>query len=230
MGSKKETKTTNTYNQPSMNTFNTLQTPIQNTLTDYMKDPLTASYFNQNLQMALGQQQKINQRGMQNLFQRGQMMGTANNSGAMQQLAAAQDRANSASESNIFLNGLFDAENRRMAASGQAMNYKPLQTGQESVEKTSGLGTWLPQVVGAGLGVATGIMTGGASMAAQAGSLGGKIAATGAGIASNIGGNLWGNPFSTSYASQPYMGGSFSRSFVAQPSSYSNLFGPGFRG
>lgn len=80
-------------------------------------------------------------------------------------------RANSGMSSNANLQNIFQALSRQQGAAGQAMAFQPLLTGESGkmsgtqTQTSGGLGSWLPQLIGAGLGVAGGVMTGGASTA-----------------------------------------------------------------
>jgi len=56
---------------------------------------------------------------------------------------------------------LMQAGQMRQSAIGMAGQYRPLQTGQTQTQQVSGLGSWLPQVVGAGLGAAGAFFGGG---------------------------------------------------------------------
>lgn len=168
MSKKTETKTTREFDPGSKSTFDKLQSPIAQVLTDYMKDPLKATYFNNMLGMTLNQNSLIGARNIQNVGDQYKYLG-GGTSGALQAARERVMRANSANDSNSFLQLLLNSENIRRQATGQAMAYNPLQTGQTEVQKQSGLGTWLPQVIGAGLSGAAAFATGGASLAAKAG-------------------------------------------------------------
>lgn len=96
--------------------------------------------------------------------------GKAGNAFQMAQMGK-MGRANSGISSNAQLQNIFQALSRQQGAAGQAMAFQPLLTGETgkmngtSTQTTGGLGSWLPQLLGAGLGMAGGLMTGGASTA-----------------------------------------------------------------
>lgn len=173
MGNKTKTNTTNQYNAASMATYNAFQPQIQSTLTDYAQDPQKSSYFNLRYQQNLNQVQQLGNRGMSNVLMRGRALGGPQGNGMLQSLLAQQTRGNSANEAGAFTNNLLAAEDMRRQAIGQMQAYNPLQTGQSTTQSTSGLGTWLPQVIGIGAAAGLGAMTGGGSMAM--GALGGGL-------------------------------------------------------
>jgi hypothetical protein len=63
---------------------------------------------------------------------------------------------------NAYWSALQNAVGTQLSATGQAAGYQPLKTGQ--TQTTSGLGTWLPQLLGAGLGAVSGGLLGGGGM------------------------------------------------------------------
>lgn len=182
---KKTTDTTNKYDPASMNIFHQLGSAGSNTLQDYMKDPLKASYF----QNQVGIMNRFSQQsGLRNinalLGQRG-MMGGGATPGWLSSNIGRIGRQTGASQSQNVLQALMNAESRRYSAAGNALSYRPLQTGQHSEEQTSGLGTWLPQVIGMGASAALAFGTGGASMAAKGLSTGAKLGIAGGSAAAN---------------------------------------------
>lgn len=183
---KKTTDTTNKYDSTSMNIFHQLGSSGNNVYQDYMKDPLKASYFQNQVGIL---NRYSNQAGLRNvsalLGQRGMMGGGGTTPGWMSSNLARIGRQTGASQSQNVLQALMNAESRRYSSAGNALNYRPLQTGQHSEEQTSGLGTWLPQVIGMGASAALAFGTGGASMAAKGATMGTKIGMAGAGAAAN---------------------------------------------
>jgi hypothetical protein len=197
MSTKKESKTTNQYNQGSMNAFNALTPAVQkNWLNDMALDPRKAESFNLALQAGMQNNQLGAQRSVFNLTQNlktGGFAGT-NLSGVHFGQLAKIGRQKSAMDSNSLIQNWLNYDMLRRQTTSNAAGYKPLQIGQTNVEKTSGLGTWLPQVIGGGLALASAFATGGASAAGGAGAAGSKAAASGAsqlaaGSAFSLGGN-----------------------------------------
>jgi spore coat protein U-like protein len=170
MSTKKETKTVNQYNSGSMNAFNALTPAVQqNWLNDMQLDFTKSKTFNLALQQGVGAAAAGGQRMVQNLGQNLLAGGFAGaNLGGVQLAQLAKiGRATSANQSNVFLQNALHYDQMRRQTAAIAGNYKPLQTGQTTTEKTSGLGTWLPQVIGGGLQAAMAFGTGGASLAAS---------------------------------------------------------------
>ena len=193
MSTKKETtsKQETQFDPGSRGVYNALQPGIQNVLQQFMSDPLTASYFLKQLGMANQQISQLGQRNVGNLLANMRTGGFGGgNMNAFQQSALARTgRATSGMQSNAFNNLLMNANQMRLGATQQAQGYNPLVTGQTgtTTEKTSGLGTWLPTVLGAGLGIAAGFASGGAT-----GSLGGRnvMGGGGGGFGSILGGGF----------------------------------------
>lgn len=162
MGSKTQTTQTqsNTYNPQSMNAFNSLQAPVSSTLLGYMQNPLQSGFFNARLQQSTNAANQLGQQNanalMQNLAASG--FGGGNLNAFNQSMLAQNARATSANKAQGFIQNLLGQSQLQMQAAQGAMGYKPLQTGgtMQSTQTTGGLGTWLPQLVGAGLGAMTG--------------------------------------------------------------------------
>lgn len=157
------------YNPQSMGTYSSLQGPLSSVLQQYMKNPLQSSFFNQNVGMGQRQISGQNSTQMRNMLSNARTsgLGAGATSPYMQSMIAMQGRNNAGAQSNNFLQNLNMARQNQMWATGQSAAYSPLMTGQTT--QTSGLGTWLPQVLGAAGSAALGFATGGASTAAQGG-------------------------------------------------------------
>lgn len=198
---KHTTDTTNKYDPQSMSNFHLLNASGTNVMQDYMKDPLKASYFQNQVGMMNRFSQQIGQRGMNSLLGRG-IMGGGQMPGWMSSNMARIGRSTGAMQSQNVLTALMNAEQRRSQAAGQALNDRPLQTGQHTEDQTSGLGTWLPQVIGMGAQAALAFGTGGASLGASMAAKG-----AGAGIAGGMAGaNAFFNRGSNGYTPQGYTG------------------------
>lgn len=167
MTTKKESTSTAQFDPTSMNAFTSMQGGIASVLNDWMKNPGQI----QNLLLQQGYRQnarvggRMNSNVLNNAVAGG--WGGGNLPAFLQASIARNSRATSANNANTFLQTLLGTKQMQLTATGMAQNYRPLQTGSKQVEQTSGLGTWLPQVIGAGLGMATGLpMFGGAAAAA----------------------------------------------------------------
>jgi hypothetical protein len=174
MSSKKTTttqqETTNKYNPLAMGAYERGVGSGMDVLQQFMQDPYKNAFFLQQLGMINRQASQMGQRGMSNIGRQAQMSGWGGNMGAawQQSQQARQGRATSglmAQGQNALL-PQFAA--MRMGAAQEALRFQPLQTGQSmtgtSTTKSSGLGTWLPQVLGAAAAIGLAPFTGGTSL------------------------------------------------------------------
>jgi hypothetical protein len=173
MATNNNTNSSNQYNQGSMNTFQNLNSSFGNAISGEINNPYNNMAFNTQLQMQNKSNAAQGASQTQALQQRMQAMGQNPNSPLYASQLNKQMRQQSGNNANSYNNLLLQAQNLRQNAIGQAGAYKPLQTGQNTQQTQSGLGTWLPQVAGAALGAATGGMSGMFTGAPQ-GSLGGS--------------------------------------------------------
>jgi hypothetical protein len=155
--------TTDQFAPAGMSAYNQLMPQAAGVYGQYMQDPFKSSFFQQMMGMGNAQIGQQGQTQTSNLLRNAQSMGGGANP-YLQSLMAQQGRATSGQQAGFMQNMLGNANQSRMWAAGNAAGFRPLQTGQ--TQQTSGLGTWLPQLIGAGLGVAAGAATGGKSMAA----------------------------------------------------------------
>lgn len=169
MSTKKQTTTDNSvkFDPQSMSLYHAASAGGVNTLLDYVNNPgKLQNAWMQQANNAIGQ---IGNRMNSNLFAnlRSGAFGSGNQTAFTTAQLARNSRAVGAMQGNAFLNTLFQSDARRLGAAQSLMAYQPLQTGSHSnaVEQTSGLGTWLPQLAGAGLSAAMAFGTGGASLA-----------------------------------------------------------------
>lgn len=154
------TKTTNTstnqYNQSSMGTYNAFQPQLMGSLMQMVNNPLGSSYFQNQLaqQQAASRQigQRSNANALQNLRTGGGILSNAG--GFAAGMLNRNQNANNGMQANAFNTALNSALQNRNFALASMQAYQPLQTGQTSTQQQSGLGTWLPQLLGAGLGMA----------------------------------------------------------------------------
>ena len=184
------------YAPGALESYQSLMPQYQGVWSSYMKDPYQNAYFNRNLGQAFGASNARGARIMGNLSansaSRGwRMHGTP---AFMAAQSARQQRASSGEQAALEGGMLADYENKRLSATGMAAGWQPLATGQHgnqtqtgnSTTTTGGLGTWLPQLIGAGLQAGIGAMTGGASMAALGASTAAGNSAS-AGYSRNLG-------------------------------------------
>jgi hypothetical protein len=170
MSTQQNTSTGLNFNPGAESTYNSLVGSGGNVLSQYINNPLGNPLY----QLGLGQSQKgaaqagaNNNTALQSIMKTSGMGGTAGQGflGAQQ---AQMGRANASMMSQANLSNVMNAFQRQMQATGMGMSFSPQLTGSTGTSSTGGLGTWLPQLLGAGLGMAGGAMTGGASTAAGA--------------------------------------------------------------
>jgi hypothetical protein len=155
MSTKQNSNSSAQFNPTAMQGYNAMQGPATQGLSSNISDPYSNMLFNTQLGMgsrnnamqtssALGaQQQNWQARGMNSSSPAAMFMN---------QNLVNQGRSNQAS---MFNNLLLQAGNFRQNSIQGAMNYRPLQTGQNNQQTTSGTGTWLPQVIAAGMSAAS---------------------------------------------------------------------------
>lgn len=159
-----------------MAAYNSLIPSFANTTNALMTSPLNNSFFQNQLSQGQNSADQINQRNIANstsnlrtgggLLGQGGAFTTASINNAM--------LAGSTNTSNAFNSTLGSALQNRNFALQSAEGFNPLQTGANTTQTKSGLGTWLPQVAGAALGAATGGLSGlaGAGLTAGLGAIG----------------------------------------------------------
>jgi len=137
-----------------MGVFQGLQPIFGKAIQDEIQNPYSSMFFN--TQLAMGNQglQAQESAGNQSMLQRARALGINPSSPLFAQMMAQQQRGQQGRQSNMFNNLLLQAGQLRQGAIGQAGAYRPMQTGETTTQKKSGLGTWLPQAIGAGLGIA----------------------------------------------------------------------------
>ena len=219
MSTKNVTATTsstqNQYNPAAMMQYNAFQPALGAGLMDLASNPLTSTYFNQQLQMgrkanAAGLQSQ-NQALMRNLNASGPI---ANKSAFMQSQLARNQRAGMQANSNLFSNLLLNAQQNRMKAYGMMEGYSPLQTGQISnstqTQSQQGLGSWLPQV----MSLATAPFTGGKSLMGLGNGFFNGAGSTGTFNTGNYGGAMYDVPTAPSFGGVPGGTGNINNPFL----------------
>lgn len=161
------------YDPTSLGNYNSLTGSGTSVLSGYMNNPFTNAMYT----MGAGQSQKgaaqggsNNMQALQQMMRTSGMSGTAGQ-GFQQAQASRMGRANQGMMAQANTSNVMGALQRQMQATGMGMSFNPLLKGtsgnSQSTQTTGGLGTWLPQLIGAGLGAATGgissAMSGGAS-------------------------------------------------------------------
>lgn len=133
-------------------------------MSDFASNPFQSMFFNTQSQMLnknISQQQQSSNSTMLN---NARQFGSGGSNPYLASLMAQSNRAYSGMQAQGFNSLLGSAAQNRMGAASSLMNFQPLQTGGSNVQTTSGLGTWLPQLIGGGLGALTGGLFGGGGM------------------------------------------------------------------
>lgn len=171
MGTTHKTSQQAQFDPASMALFGQLTNSLGPMLTGYMQNPFGNPFFQTQSQMGTRQAQQLGGTQMSNLTRNltgSGLLGGASSPAGLEMLQN-QARANTGLTSQLgFLNPVQNALGMQQWAGGLGANYRPLQTGQNQTESTSGLGTWLPQLANMGLGLATGGLGGGLFGAAKA--------------------------------------------------------------
>lgn len=177
MGTTKTTDQSAKFDPSSMQQFQGMQPGIADTLKGYMQNPFGNPFFQTQQQMGTRQAQNLGQTSMSNILRNLQASGFGGGASSpfAMEMMQNQGRANSGLQAQLgFLNPVQNALGMQQWATGAAENYRPLQTGQNTTEKTGGLGTWLPQVLGGAAAIGLAPFTGGASLAGLGGAMGGR--------------------------------------------------------
>lgn len=162
--SKKTTTTQNSsnalqYDPASKNIYNQLTGAGSKQLLDLINNPFSNPLYS----LGLGQSMKgagaMGNNAMQALmqnFKQGGFGGNAGN-GFMAAQMGKIGRMNLSNRANANTSNVMNALQRQLTATGMGMSFNPLLTGEKgksnSTQTESGLGTWLPQLLGAGLGM-----------------------------------------------------------------------------
>jgi hypothetical protein len=141
-----------------MSTYNALQGPASSLLNSNISSPYNNTGFNTRMAMGTQTNAGLGASAGASTRQANTALGTTGGGAFTNYQNAAQGRANAANQGRMANNLILGAAQNRNTSLNAAMNYRPLQTGGTQVQQTSGLGTWLPQVIGAGLSVAGSFM------------------------------------------------------------------------
>ncbi len=159
------------FDPASMKAFQGLQPAFANLLLQYLNEPARKTQE----QLRIGQgEYAIGQafgRQQENLVQNALALGmpSAVAPGYFQSQLARSGRARAGASAQNVIQNKFFTDRSAQALLPLAAAYRPLQTGGSfqsqgtTTAKTSGLGTWLPQVASAAIGAAAGAATGGAA-------------------------------------------------------------------
>lgn len=173
-------KTSSQFAPSGMATYNAVQPNLAQTLSYYLggqsggvgsnAGPFGSSLFKSAYGQGTINAQQQGQTAMGNIGQNAAQFGGGNVPGFLQSQAKQAGYQTSGAQQNSYWNALNSTVNSQLGAASTAAGFKPLQTGQ--TQTTSGLGTWLPQLLGAGISAGLAPFTGGMSLGGLAGSLG----------------------------------------------------------
>lgn len=141
MSTKKKTQTTATFNPTGMQSYQSLQNPIQQGLQQNMSDPFTAMAYNQ--QLAQSNSNVFNQDYSSNVA--GNMSGRGiNPNSPLYQRAIQNAGMATRGQQNAGMNNLLlQAGQLSQGSAIAATQYQPLQTGTTSTNQNTGLGSYV---------------------------------------------------------------------------------------
>jgi hypothetical protein len=162
MPSNKTSTTTNTYAPGALQNYQQWASQLFPQLSSMFSNPTGSPFFNQQLQQNTKAATQVSGRAGSNAllnFQRSGIGGTSMGGGAYQQLLSGIGRYAGQQQGQAW-NNTMNAANQNMwnaGSLGSSFFGNPLVTGGKNVQTQGGVGTWLPQAIGAGVGLATGI-------------------------------------------------------------------------
>jgi hypothetical protein len=181
MGTTSKTSQQSQFDPGAMQQYQGMQGGLGKTINSYMTNPFGNPFMQTQQQMGTRQAQNMGGTQMSGLLQNmtnSGMQGGASSPAGLE-MQQNQARANTGQQANLgFLAPMQNALGMQQNAMGLAENYRPLQTGQNQTQSTGGLGTWLPQLMGAAVGGLTG-MGGLGSLFGGGGGGGGQYAGAG---------------------------------------------------
>jgi hypothetical protein len=155
------------FNPIAQGIYNQLISGGSRVLGGYMNDPFGNPAYTMGAAQSQRGAQQAGQNNMSALAQNMLTSGISGQAGAgfKQAQMAQTGRANQAMSSQANVQNVMQALQRQMMAAGTGLSFSPQLTGQSGnftqSQSQSGLGTWLPQLLGGLGGLAMGGMTGG---------------------------------------------------------------------
>jgi len=136
-------------------TFWNMASPLLNSM---IQNPYNNSSYALNLSQQTNAAQTLGRQAMSNAFSNLRTMGMGDaSSGLKAALGANMSRFGSALTQRGFMNAANQANADKWNALGIQASQSPLVTGQTQTQQKSGLGTWLPQVLGGAFGILSGL-------------------------------------------------------------------------
>lgn len=162
MSQNKTSTSTNQFDPQSMNRYQGAQNALISKASQMWQDPFSNPMYNMGLQMQMNAANTLNAGVNRNAMSNFQMSGMGNlTGGARASLLSGLSRQSAGTRQQGFFNNFQNAQSNMWNSASLLSSIQPLGTGQTNVQKTSGLGTWLPQLAGAAIGAGMGMMTGG---------------------------------------------------------------------
>lgn len=153
MSTTKKTTQTNQYTAPATAAQNTLSS----TWSPIVQNPFGGPQYQMGLQQQMNAANQLNSNNIRNALNNANMAGMGNlTGGARMSLLSGLGRQASGVRQQGFFNNWNTAVAQQQFGSNVLGGLSGQLAGTTSTQKTSGLGTWLPQVIGAGLSLATG--------------------------------------------------------------------------
>ena len=225
-GTKKQSSTTSSSTQTQTTQFDPVAMAQYQGLvpqytgvwSQYMKDPHANAYFQKALARSQGNIQATGARSLANFSANTRGWGMGATPAFQIAERARMERQISGESSRNYTDLLLGFEDKRLQASSQAAGFQPLRTGEtatgssnsNTIEQTSGLGTWLPQLLAAGIGAAMPMMGGFSGLMPKASSTGYRTPGLGPSPGGLLGGwqGASANPFQVGYNTPSWSGGS----------------------
>ena len=210
------------FNPTAESMYNQLISGGGNVLSGYINNPFGNSAYTMGAQQSQAGAQQAGQNNMNSLMQNMKTSGLSGQGGAgfKQAQMAQTGRANQSMSSQANIQNVMQALQRQMQASATGLSFSPQLTGQSGQfsqqQSSSGLGTWLPQLLGAGLSLGTMGSTAGASAGGGASAMS-QVPSFGSGPNSNFMNSL-NNPFQMAgMGSSSFMGSGGGNSYAPSP-------------
>lgn len=162
------------YDPASKGLYSSLTGAGGKQLLDLINNPFGNSLYKLGLGQSQRGAQQTGQQGIQALLNNMKVGGISGQAGNAFQTAQLNKlgRSNLTTMSNANVGNITNALQRQMTATGMGMSFNPLLTGETgkstTTQQQSGLGTWLPQLLGGIAGAGLGMATGGASAVTSA--------------------------------------------------------------
>jgi len=157
MPTKQQTTQQGQFSPQGMQAYGSLIPAFSQAAQGYINQPFSNPFFQTQQQLGTTQAQNLGGTQMSNVM--GNMAGQGFGGTSQpftSEMMQNQARANTGTQAQLgFLGPAQNALGLQQSAMGQAAGFSPLQTGQQTTQQMTGLGSWLPQLIGGGLSGAT---------------------------------------------------------------------------